>query len=210
MWAAAVASAPWETENPDGIDGRVNAVATEGGRWVAVGDIVDRETGTATAGATWTSDDGRRWERLAELPLNEGTISDVAIADDTVVVAGFDVDGGRMWTSRGGGDLEPVDDRAFDAATIEGVAHITAGFVALGRTIAELRPVVWTSRDGIDWASTEVSDDAFAPDLQINDLTAFDGALVAVGAAPGGGVVWTSGDGTSWTVHAPAGGAAGG
>jgi hypothetical protein len=210
MWSPAVGTSPWAPVEAGGIDGRVNAVAMDAGRWVAVGDLVDHETGMATAGAAWTSDDGRRWERLAELPLNEGTISDVVITGETAVVAGFDVDGGRMWTSRDGGDLESVDDGEFDAASIEGIARGNAGYVALGRTLADLRPVVWTSEDGVSWTRTAVSGDTFPPDLQINDLAAFDGALVAVGAAPDGGVLWTSRDGRSWTVHTPESGATGG
>lgn len=204
-WAASAGSRSWEPAESSGIDGRVNAVAVAADRWVATGDLVDAETGTATAGAVWTSDDGDRWESLAELPLNEGTASDVVVDGDTVVVVGFDLDGGKVWTSTGGGDLQAVEDGEFGAATIQGVAHIDAGYVALGRTLGDMRPVVWTSQDGAAWSREDLSSDAFAPDLQINDLATVDGSLVAVGAAPEGGAVWTSDDGASWTLYAPAG-----
>lgn len=208
VWSASAGSQPWQPADSDGIDGRVNAVAVGGGRWVAAGDLVDAESGSATAGAVWTSDDGRQWESVAELPLNEGTVSDVVIAGDTVVVVGFDLDGGKVWTSVDGGDLDAVDGGAFAAATIQGVAHTGAGYVALGRTLGDLRPVVWTSEDAVAWSRQDLPADAFAPDLQINDLATVDGVLVAVGAAPEGGAVWTSGDGASWTLHAPGAGSA--
>lgn len=202
-WSASAESPSWTPLESSGIDGRVSAVAAHHDSWVAVGDIVDRETVTTTAGAMWTSEDGMRWEPRTELPLNEGTISDVAVAGDTVVIAGFDVDGGRIWISNSGGDVEEVDGGPFDVATIEGVTHTDAGYVALGRTLGELRPVVWTSQDGSAWERTELSDAAFPPELQINDLTTLNDGLVAVGAGPDGGVVWTSEDGTSWTLHGP-------
>jgi hypothetical protein len=207
VWSASAGSQPWQPADSDGIDGRVNAVAVGADRWVAAGDLVDAESGSATGGAVWTSDDGRQWASLAELPLNEGTISDVVIAGDTVVVVGFDLDGGKAWTSVDGGDLEAVDGDAFATATIQGVAHTNAGYVALGRTLGDLRPVAWTSDDAVTWSRHDLPAAAFAPDLQINDLATVDGVLVAVGAAPEGGAVWTSDDGASWTLHVPGAGA---
>jgi hypothetical protein len=203
-WSASAGSRPWAPLESSGIDGRVNAVAMNGASWVAAGDLVDAETGTATAGAVWISDDGQRWEQSTELPLNEGTISDVAIAGDMVVVGGFDIDGGKVWASTNGGHLERVDDGQFSAITVEGITHTDAGYLALGRTLGDLRPVAFTSPDGVAWRREDLSTDAFPPDLQINDLTTFRGAPVAVGSAPDGGVVWTSNNGTSWTLHRPA------
>ena len=202
-WSASAGSQPWEPIDSHGIDGRVNAVATDTDRWVAVGDLVDDETGTTEAGAVWTSDSGRRWEPLTELPLNEGTVSDVVVGGNAVVVTGFDVDGGKVWISTSGSDLEPVEDDQFSAASIEGIAHTDVGYVALGRTLGELRPVVWTSPDAMTWHREDVSTDVFAPDLQINDLTTVDGELLGVGAAPEGGAIWTSDDGVTWTFHGP-------
>jgi hypothetical protein len=204
IWSATDGSQPWEPADGGGIDGHVNAVAVAGDRRVAVGDVLDAEGGGAAAGAVWTSDDGLRWEPLADLPLNEGTVSDVVVNAGTVVVVGFDVDGGRVWTSTGDEDLEAVDAGEFATATIQGVAHTDGGYVALGRALDDLRPIVWRSDDGLTWNREELPGDAFAPDLQINDLTTVDGTLVAVGAAPEGGAVWTSHDGASWTLHAPA------
>lgn len=207
QWTTTGDGRGWATGSANGIDGRVNAVAGDvdgangAARWVAVGDAIDAETGTAAAGAVWTSDDRQRWERSAELTMNEGTLSDVAVDGQTVVVVGFDVEGGRVWTSTSGDlDLRPVDTDVFAVASIEGVVATSDGFVALGRGLGDLRPVVWTSADGRRWTRDGTITDVFGPDRQINDLARVDGRLVAVGSAPDGGVVWTSDDGRSWAV----------
>lgn len=200
QWTVSEAGQVWRADGPArGIDGRVNAVAGDGGRWVAVGDMVDAESGTAAAGAVWASDDGAQWTQLAEVPVREGTFSDVAVRDDTVVAVGFDVAGGVVWTSIDG-EGETVDDDTFDAASIEGVAATPDGFVALGRGLADLRPVVWTSTDGRRWERDGPQTDVFAPDRQINEVATVGNRLVAVGSAPEGGSVWTSDDGVAWTA----------
>jgi hypothetical protein len=184
-----------------GVDGRVNAVVADGDGWIAVGDIVDDETGEAFRGAIWTSTstDGRSWEVTKEVSLNEGTVSDVAVAGDTAVVVGFDVAGGKVWTSTGGGDYQAVPGTAFDVATIQGVATVDGDFVALGRRLDDLRPVAWTSPDGTTWTREDIAADAFAEEDEIHDLATFDDHVVAVGTTATGAGVWTSQDGRSWS-----------
>lgn len=184
-----------------GVDGRVNAVVADGDGWIAVGDIVDDETGEAFRGAIWTSTstDGRSWEVTKEVSLNEGTVSDVAVAGDTAVVVGFDVAGGKVWTSTGGGDYQAVPGKAFDVATIQGVATVDGDFVALGRRLDDLRPVAWTSPDGTTWTREDIAADAFAEEDEIHDLATFDDHVVAVGTTATGAGVWTSQDGRSWS-----------
>lgn len=180
------------------VAGRINAVAVDGHRWIAVGDVADGESGEAYAGAVWASGDGRSWESVTELPLHEGTISDVAVVGDTVVVVGFDVRGARAWVMRGDGPVEDADGEGFAGATIAGVAAVRDGFVALGRDVVDLRPIAWTSSDGRAWAREDLDADVFAPDEQINDLATVAERVVAVGGSPDGGAVWTSPDGRSW------------
>lgn len=177
--------------------GRVNGLAADGDHWIAVGDLIDREGGESRGGAIWTSRDGRSWRIGGELRLGEGTISDVAVRDGTVIVVGFDVDGGRAWTGDPA-DLRPVRGQDFAAAEIQGVAATDGGFVALGRALGTMQPIAWTSGDGRDWDRTDLDDAVFAPDDQINDLAWIDGRLIAVGTSPEGGVVWTSDDGVTW------------
>lgn len=182
-----------------GIDGRVNAVVADGDRWLAVGDRVDAEGGESYEGLVWVSTDGRSWDVLADgLELGEGTLSDVAVADGTVVVVGFDVDGGKVWTSTGDGAFDPVGGAVFDASTVQGVTATGDGFVALGRGLGDLTPVTWESADGRRWRSTDAVATDIRPDEEIHDLLAADGIAVAVGASPRGGVVWTLEDGRTW------------
>jgi hypothetical protein len=133
------------------------------------------------------------------MAMNEGTVSDVAVAAGRVVVVGFDVRGARMWTVGDGGATTPAEGEGFAGATVDGVAAAGDGFVALGRDVADLRPVAWTSVDGLTWTRHQVDTDVFAPDEQVHDLTAAAGGVVAVGGSPGGGAVWSSADGVSWT-----------
>jgi hypothetical protein len=182
-----------------GPDGRVNAVVADGSGWIAAGDIVDDETGEAYNGAIWTSADGRSWEVIKEVSLNEGTVSDIAVAGETAVVVGFDVGGGSVWTSTGGGDFEKVPGKAFAVATIQGVATVDEGFVALGRRLDDLRPVAWTSPDGMTWTREEIAADAFAEEDEIHDLATVDDRVFAVGTTAAGAGVWTSRDGRSWS-----------
>ena len=183
-----------------GIDGRVNAVDVDRGRWVAAGDIVDDESGEAYKGGVWTSDDGRSWKKAADVALDEGTVSDVAVASDTTVIAGFDVAGGKIWTARGGADFAPADNQDFAAATIQGVTATGDGFVAVGRSLADQQVVAWTSQDGVTWTRQDLPSEMFAPDEEINELATVGERIFAVGATPQGGAVWTSQDGLSWSA----------
>ena len=181
-----------------GVDGRVNAVEVEGGRWIAVGDVVDEETGEAYGGAVWTSDDGTAWRVAGEMTLDEGTVSDVASDGDTTVVVGFDVAGGRMWTSTGDGEFAAVDGEDLAGMTLQGVTALDDGFVVLGRG-PDLRAYAWTSPDGATWTRDELPADVVAPDDEIHELTTVGDRALAVGVTAGNGGVWTSRDGRAWT-----------
>lgn len=184
----------WEPVDPSvsGIDGRVAAVTTDGRRWLAVGDRVDPEGGEAYEGVVWSSQDGHSFSpAVTGLELAEGTLSDVAVDDGTLVVVGFDVTGGRVWTAVPDADLTPADG-PFAGATVEGVAVVTDGFVALGRGIGDLRARTWTSTDGQEWEEAEVDGSALDPTDEIGDVTALDGVPVAVGSS--GAVWWLDGE----------------
>ncbi len=182
----------------DGIGARVNAVTFSDGRWLAVGDLLAAEGGEAAAGVLYTSGDGRSWRlETDELTGTEATVSDVAVRGGVVVVGGFGLDGGLMWADVTDGAVRADGD--FAATTVQGVAATKDGFVALGRHVADVGPVAWRSNDGAGWQRLDVDPQPFATTDQIHDLTAVDGRLVAVGATPDGGVIWTSADGGTWT-----------
>lgn len=193
----------WTPAEATGVDVRVNAVAADGDGWIAVGDRIAPEGGGTEAGVVLTSADGVTWELATDrLRVGDGTVSDVAVGDDgTVVAVGFDTAGGRIWRNPAS-RRRPVD---ADAAgtTIQGVAVATDGFVALGRAVGDLHPVVWTSADGRTWERRDLDTDVFPPTDEVNDLTGTDAGLVAAGGAPGGGVLWTSTDGLEWTRSGP-------
>jgi len=178
-----------------GIDGRVNAVTVDGDRWIAAGDAVDPEAGEAYEGVVWASRDGRTFRPLATgLDLAEGTVTDVAAADGTVVVVGFDVTGGRVWTSSDGEGLSPAAG-TFGAMTMHGVAATSDGFVILGRGVGDLAPRAWRSADGREWEMLDIDATGVAPDDEIHDAATFGDTVVAVGGSPTGGVLWTLDDG---------------
>lgn len=186
--------ATWQPVDPSvsGIDGRVAAVTTDGRRWLAVGDRVDPEGGEAYEGVVWSSQDGQTFAPAVDgLELDEGTLTDVVVADGTLVVVGFDVTGGRVWTSVPDADTTPAQG-AFAGSTIEGVAATADGFVALGRGIGDLRARTWTSPDGRTWRDAVVDGSALAPTEEIGDVTTLDGVPVAVGSS--GAVWWLDGD----------------
>lgn len=192
----------WTPTPTPGVRVRVNAVAADGDGWVAVGDRIAREGGGTEAGVVLRSADGVTWEVVTDrLRVGDGTVSDVAVDDGTIVAVGFDTAGGRIWrdpTTR----RRPVDGD-FAGTAIQGVAATGDGFVALGQGVGDLRPLAWTSTDGRTWERHDLDADGFPPTDEINDLTATETGLVAAGSSPDGGVVWTSTDGVTWTRSAP-------
>lgn len=177
------------------IDGRVNAAAAAGDRWVAVGDAVDPEAGETYEGVVWASRDGRTWQRIARgLDLAEGTVTDVAVADDTIVVVGFDVTGGRVWTSTDGGPFAAAGG-TFGAMTMHGVAATSDGFVIVGRGVGDLAPRAWRSSEGRTWELLELDDVGVVPDDELDDAATFGDVVVVVGRSPRGGVIWALDDG---------------
>jgi hypothetical protein len=196
LWVRDGSGAWWAvTGGGIGIDGRINAVTVDGDRWIAAGDAVDPEAGEAYEGVLWASRDGRAFRVLATgLDLAEGTVTDVAAADGTVVVVGFDVTGGRVWTSSDGDRFSPAAG-TFGAMTMHGVAATSDGFVILGRGVGDLAPRAWRSADGRTWEMLDIDDAGVAPDDEIHDVTTFGDTVVAVGGSPAGGVVWTLEDG---------------
>jgi hypothetical protein len=134
-----------------------------------------------------------------------------------------------MWASPDGITWSLLPDESLPgSAYVFSVAGGGPGFVAVGVGYEEkvehdytpVRPMVWTSPDGINWSMVPNDEGAFGvpdfngPLILIADVTSGGPGLVAVGfegwdsqaGVPGNAVVWTSPDGIKWTriPHDPA------
>lgn len=198
VWTSEDGSA-WTPQSGGDLGARINAATYAGGRWLAVGDVLGSEGGEAVAGAVFESSDGEAWRSVTEgLEGSEITVTDITVGDLTVV-SGFDVSGGSIWLDPAADGQRLTD--GFAGTTIQGVAATADGFYALGRGIADLVPIGWTSADGRTWQQLDVDPQAFPPTTEIHDLVASGDGLMAVGASEVGGVIWTTDDGRAWTMQ---------
>jgi hypothetical protein len=208
--ASAALPPPAAVLEPDGPPhAHTHAVIVGGPGLVAVGayDAFDDEADI------WTSSDsGRTWSRVPGEQLGPGVINDVTIGGPGLVAVGngrarrFQ---GAVWTSSDGltWSREPHDS-VFDATRIEAISAGGPGLVAVGA-----RNGAWFSSDGLTWelASTPPvppdvypGDNGHTPQVYMTDVAAADDRLVAIGSTlmndqSNGAVVWTSGDGMTWT-----------
>lgn len=185
----------WRPVDTPAIAGRVAAVTVADGRWIAVGDRVDPEGGEAYEGVVWAAGEGAAFTVLSDgLALSEGTVSDVAVANGTVVVAGFDVAGGLVWTASGDDFTRATG--PFEAATVDGVAATPDGFIALGRGLGDLALRAWSSTDGSRWEAVEVLAADLEPQDEIHDVATVAGVVTVGGGTGSAGAVWTFENGT--------------
>lgn len=193
------------------LDLRVNAVAWDGVRFVAVGEDRDAATDAAAIrtahgrAAVWTSSDGRSWVRVTGSELAAGslvdTLEDPASGGMVAIVGGANglvgvgstcttARGctGAIWHSADGSSWESVAVPA-GAGVLQSVTATATGYVAMGPS------VLLASPDGQKWVK---SDPPVAADLK---------ALVPIGdrllisaevdhSAPAR--LWVSGDATAW------------
>ncbi len=212
-------------------------ITRAGQRLVAVGDY-GGEDGRPD-GVIFVSDDGFTWTRVAEddAALATGAVLMYAITEGGpgLVAVGGGCDDpeeacairATAWTSVDGTawTRTPYDIEVFGpgGSLMEEVLVTEHGIVAVGRTgevtdeALLLRPAVWISADGIEWARAwEGAGMARGlPAIDPPETGAFvlspmqaitvgpDGTLVAVGTAVdelgvGVAAVWTSGDGQNW------------
>lgn len=189
--------------------------------WTIVGSVFDPES-SATVAATWTSDDGRRWEAGRVPPSSRGRGESMAAAVPTdrgllavgKIGEGPDADA-AVWLQEDGdwkltrpeamaGDHEQW---AFAVARGEGGILVAGGESVWG----EVRPRLWFSPDGESWTTVDGGPggplDATGEE-SVRDITAVGSGFVAVGSrtldSEQDGVVWHSPDGESWEqVDAP-------
>ena len=199
---------------PDFGDAVLTAVAAGDGRLVAVGQ-----------GDIWTSSDGLAWQE-ADVPAQEGTISDVTaggpgfVAVGSITVGSMEAEG-VVWTSVDGRTWDRVADRPeFVKSQLLAVKAHETKLVATGWTTDAERelfftPSAWTSTDGLTWLRATVKDDSL-PSGGLAD-GALEGAVMsALARGPAGWVsagtaldagpesmtqdvaIWTTDNGDVW------------
>jgi hypothetical protein len=162
-------------------------------------------------GTVWRSPDGIAWERTATVSDPGSLMYSIAGSDALLVAVGeimADQTYGAIWTSQDGETWTrvPHDDDTFGSAfgKIHEVAVGGPGFVAVGELCEDseacfAQPTVWVSENGSSWARLPFID---ATPGVINDITSYDGTLVAVGRtfSESGGLaaIWISDDGYTW------------
>jgi hypothetical protein len=192
----------------------MNAVATIGDRFVAVGEA------NAHA-AAWTSTDGETWRRAPagqaafHSDAERQVITDVTVGSRAVVGVGFEQDRrGRsravIWTSIDGmrwmrvpnqPALGRADFQVMNAVTAGGPGFVAVGWAEYDPATDEANAAVWTSADGRAWARLPHDEDVFGVTGAegMLDVVAGRRGLIAVGSDGPNAVVWTSVDGTEWT-----------
>lgn len=143
-----------EVTGGSSVDGDVVGVVAGGPGWVAVGSVSTDDRG-GSAGAIWSSEDGRTWTQASLQPVS--FIHSIAVVGGELWAIGSPPDGtnslgvstdGLTWAWRDPG----LGDSANVSVARAGDEWIAAGAIPLGGD--ELLPAVWRSRNGIAWSCT--------------------------------------------------------
>jgi hypothetical protein len=142
-----------------------------------------------------------------DLEAPQGKIRDLVVGGPELVAVGEAFTGESwaprpaVWTSIDGLEWSRVPHEADvfgfpEGGTIGTVAAGPGGLIAIGGEFMTVSgPTVWRSVDGLRWSRLPPNPDLVA----INDLAAFSGSYVAVGANDEGAAVWLSSDGLEWS-----------
>ena len=173
----------------------------------------------------FASDDGRTWEATTgDGDQGLGEVSDMAVGQDgqMVVAVGYlevsnsqgtlDASTAIAWRSPDGRSWERAPDQdAFVVDVIGGthmfaVAATATGWVALGSAPNDgaYDSGAWTSPDGIRWTRIPALASPTGRDAHPSAMTWTGAELVAIGSISGPessvGAMWTSPDGTDWSL----------
>jgi hypothetical protein len=174
-----------------------------------------------TPAMLWTSTDGAKWTRVADVSMfGGGTIANVTFgADGFVAVGDSGWDSPAIWYSNFGTTWQRLSlpTSTFAAAHFSSVSATTygdattSGYV-LGGSIGGTAPVsggvaapntgvaaAWWSPDGRSWTKAAVNRNAGAG-TSLGSIDVGASGMVAVGSAEGGkaAAAWTSTDGRTW------------
>ncbi len=194
----------------------LQAVTVAGRILVAVGHVVP-----GFRAAVWTSADGRRWDRVADMPAADDTpLAAVVAKGSTIVAVGRHGTAPAAWTSADGLHWQetrlPVASAAgvsgtdaagpVQAAAVAGGTVFAAGGWA-GQPNAVPSARFWVSSDGRNWTVAKLAP-AEASDSRVVGVAAARGRFVAIGQAgpegsPTGSTAWWSNDGRRWSRVPP-------
>lgn len=163
----------------------------------------------------WSSDaPADKWHRMPSTGLpDDAGLGDIAASDSTVVVIAHDrtdlsVTG--VWYSSRGKSWARVTGDAFERSMVNDVVEDDGSFVAVGDITLEdgrVRPMAWSSPDGVSWSRSEVPGAAVVDDpgtlvSGIGRVARSRTGWVAPGYDAGVKTIWTSPDGNTWTASA--------
>jgi len=180
---------------PSGNAFEVTGVTAFGAGFTAVGfqQVPGEDFFGRRQGVVWQSDDGRAWQSTVHPIFQFVTPEEIVALGDSLFVFGTievcDLSlgdecveppeaGWAVWRSTAGGAWERLPQHAqMQAGTIDGVVAANAMLIAYGWAGDNAQSVVWTSSDGVNWAST-------TDVVEMDPVTAMTGAdvgLVAFG-----------------------------
>lgn len=175
----------------------MTGVARQGGLLWAVG--VAYYAGDTRDLLLWTSSDGMTWTSIAQdtfvYSIATGIATDGAVL--AVSTGYFGAGSGAVLTSSTGSDW--VEQHPGGTARMLDVHGDIDGFVAVGfrgNESADYTPVMWVSRDGVEW--TDTSPRGARGQLRSIARTSTGAYLAAGSEGEGSLVVWRSEDGIDW------------
>jgi hypothetical protein len=179
--------------------GRMNAVAANGTRLVAVGYRSLRD-GIEPLGAAWTSIDGSIWHLARDVPIFDDV---VATGSDFVAVANSEV-GPSIWSSADGNAWRRTVGNDLGSGVAIRLIQLEDGYLMIGTDDVSGDDgytsigVIWRSANGITWE--RVPAQASLEQASIDDAARIGDLYVAVGPSDveEGGFALISTDGITW------------
>lgn len=226
-WSAAPASAA--TTPAKGHTVRMNAAASTGSGWLAVGEEdvsceVDCDSSTAVRADVWTSSDGLHWTlQPGSDALVKSAMTGVVRGRPGYVAVGGAPDSAKpttgsghavVWVSTDGRNWSRIQDAPIFDATGEidpgldvsasAIATDGSHFVAVGEGASQdlTTAVAWWSDDGRTWQ--RASGERF-PNGQLFQVASVPGGYLGTGPSSSDsclGGIWSSADGQAWSCIA--------
>jgi hypothetical protein len=185
--------------------------------WSVFGSVFDPESDTSKA-TTWTSDDGRSWERQEQAPDDSDvteSFSAAADSDSGRYAVGWVGDGeagdAAVWRQEDDGRWDRIDAPEMGGEHEQWASDVVSNgsgiLVAGGESVwGEVRARLWFSPDGESWQAVDGGPGGpfdTSGRESLRDIAPLGEGFVAVGSRNADndqdGVAWYSPDGQDWT-----------